>query len=274
MWIVIGATMIRTMMVLSVYRSIKTLPMESLKVSQLHGRLCTKWCGLSWYYGYGFPVDKESMYDEHRQLTYNQVIARDEKRFRAADRDGDQKLNREEYADFLHPGKLFLKARTTIHTLIINFIGLAEHHTNIHVIMWGVCVYLLWPLSNNCYSIDKHIPENSKIIASKSYRGFNHRSLTIWYFGLHTHSHNNIIILYIQRRQLTCATLSLKRPCMIWIRTEMEKSPSRNISVSQGFICMEPRRVSPPPRGSVSPTKIYSIVLYFSEPTDLSWSTP
>ena len=44
------------------------------------------------------------MYDEHRKLTYNQVIDRDEKRFKAADRDGDQKLNREEYADFLHPG--------------------------------------------------------------------------------------------------------------------------------------------------------------------------
>ena len=45
------------------------------------------------------------MYDEHRQLTYNQVIERDEKRFRAADRDRDGKLSREEYADFLHPGK-------------------------------------------------------------------------------------------------------------------------------------------------------------------------
>ena len=50
------------------------------------------------------------MYDEHRKLTYNQVIARDEKRFRAADRDGDQKLNREEYADFLHPGKVMIYA--------------------------------------------------------------------------------------------------------------------------------------------------------------------
>ena len=46
------------------------------------------------------------MYDEHRKLTYNQVIARDEKRFKVADRDGDQKLGREEYADFLHPGKV------------------------------------------------------------------------------------------------------------------------------------------------------------------------
>ena len=44
------------------------------------------------------------MYDEHRQLTYNQVIERDERRFKAADRDGDERLNREEYADFLHPG--------------------------------------------------------------------------------------------------------------------------------------------------------------------------
>ena len=45
------------------------------------------------------------MYDEHRKLTYNQVIARDEKRFKAADKDGNEKLSREEYADFLHPGK-------------------------------------------------------------------------------------------------------------------------------------------------------------------------
>jgi hypothetical protein len=45
------------------------------------------------------------MYDEHRKLTYNQVIDRDENRFKTADRDGNQKLSREEYADFLHPGK-------------------------------------------------------------------------------------------------------------------------------------------------------------------------
>ena len=48
------------------------------------------------------------MYDEHRKLTYNQVIDRDKKRFKVADRDGDQKLSREEYADFLHPGKVVL----------------------------------------------------------------------------------------------------------------------------------------------------------------------
>ena len=54
------------------------------------------------------------MYDEHRQLMYNQVIARDEERFRGADRDGDQKLNREEYANFLHPGKKIYQC-TTMH---------------------------------------------------------------------------------------------------------------------------------------------------------------
>ena len=63
------------------------------------------------------------MYDEHRKLTYNQVIARDEKRFKVADRDGDQKLGREEYADFLHPGKVFLCPTK----IIINFYG----HDNI-----------------------------------------------------------------------------------------------------------------------------------------------
>ena len=51
-----------------------------------------------------FFADKETMYDEHRGLTYNQVIARDAKRFDTADRNGDKKLDRTEYADFLHPG--------------------------------------------------------------------------------------------------------------------------------------------------------------------------
>ena len=74
--------------------------------------------------GCGFPVDKESRYDEHRQLMYNQVIARDEKRFWGADRDGDQKLNREEYADFLHPGNKVYQC-----TLIVYW---PEPHTSIH----------------------------------------------------------------------------------------------------------------------------------------------
>lgn len=49
-------------------------------------------------------ADKETMYDEHRGLTYNQVIVRDAKRFDRADINGDKKLDRREYADFLHPG--------------------------------------------------------------------------------------------------------------------------------------------------------------------------
>ena len=49
-------------------------------------------------------ADKESLYDEHRGLTYNQVIERDAKRFIAADANGDEKLDKNEYADFLHPG--------------------------------------------------------------------------------------------------------------------------------------------------------------------------
>ena len=53
--------------------------------------------------------------------------ARDEKRFRGADRDGDQKLNREEYADFLHPGKKFINAPQRM--LIVYW---PEPHTSIH----------------------------------------------------------------------------------------------------------------------------------------------
>ena len=45
----------------------------------------------------------EHIFDKTRQLTYSQAIARYEKRFKMADRDGDGKLNKDEYADFLHP---------------------------------------------------------------------------------------------------------------------------------------------------------------------------
>ncbi len=43
-------------------------------------------------------------YDHHRHQTYRQRIARDAKRFGVADKNGDQKLDREDFADFLHPG--------------------------------------------------------------------------------------------------------------------------------------------------------------------------
>ena len=45
------------------------------------------------------------MYDSHRRLTYKDMMKRDARRFAAADLDGDQRLTRDELADFLHPGR-------------------------------------------------------------------------------------------------------------------------------------------------------------------------
>ena len=70
------------------------------------------------------------MYDEHRQLTYNQVIGRDERRFKAADRDGDDKLNREEYGDFIHPGLLLTHNAMHI-TVYFTQCTVEEHY------LWG-----------------------------------------------------------------------------------------------------------------------------------------
>ena len=50
------------------------------------------------------PSDPDEVYDHHRQLSYKDVLARDERRFKAADTDSDGQLNREEFATFLHPG--------------------------------------------------------------------------------------------------------------------------------------------------------------------------
>lgn len=58
-----------------------------------------------------FCADPDSIYDKRCELTYSQAIKRYERRFKVADQDGDGKLNKEEYADFLHPGesKLMVK---------------------------------------------------------------------------------------------------------------------------------------------------------------------
>jgi len=50
------------------------------------------------------PSDPEEIYDQHRQLKYKDIFVRDERRFKGADVDGNGKLNREEFATFLHPG--------------------------------------------------------------------------------------------------------------------------------------------------------------------------
>ncbi len=50
-------------------------------------------------------LDLDMEYDHHRHQTYRQRIERDSKRFKAADRNGDEKLDRDDFADFLHPGE-------------------------------------------------------------------------------------------------------------------------------------------------------------------------
>ena len=89
---------------------------------------------------------------------------------------------------------------------------------------------MMWPqaMPSRQSSWGEHCLESSKIIFSNSYiqaSRFFIACLRICHsfmmcFGLYIHSHT-------QRRHLTCEIL-LKRPCMIWIRTEMEKSHLRN----------------------------------------------
>ena len=43
------------------------------------------------------------VHDHHRNLTYQQTIDRDKKRFDMADKDKSKELDKDEFADFLHP---------------------------------------------------------------------------------------------------------------------------------------------------------------------------
>jgi len=52
---------------------------------------------------FGTIDNPDEVYDHHRQLSYKDVVARDERRFKVADADRDGKLDREEFATFLHP---------------------------------------------------------------------------------------------------------------------------------------------------------------------------
>lgn len=52
---------------------------------------------------YGMVQNFDEVHDHHRNLTYNQAIDRDQKRFSLADENGDKILSREEFANFLHP---------------------------------------------------------------------------------------------------------------------------------------------------------------------------
>jgi len=55
---------------------------------------------------FGTVKDPDAIYDKHRGLTYKQAMKRYNRRFKVADKDGDGKLNVEEYADFLHPAEV------------------------------------------------------------------------------------------------------------------------------------------------------------------------
>lgn len=52
---------------------------------------------------FGVIEDLDMIYDTHRQQSYRQRMERDNRRFKVADRNGDKKLDREEFASFLHP---------------------------------------------------------------------------------------------------------------------------------------------------------------------------
>ena len=45
----------------------------------------------------------EDIHDHHRNLTYNQAMERDHRRFLLADDDNNKHLNKDEFANFLHP---------------------------------------------------------------------------------------------------------------------------------------------------------------------------
>ena len=51
------------------------------------------------------PSDPDKIYDHYHQLSYRDALARDERRYKAADTDGNGQLNREEFPAFLHPGR-------------------------------------------------------------------------------------------------------------------------------------------------------------------------
>ncbi len=51
-------------------------------------------------------TDLDEVHDHHRNLTYQQAIDRDRRRFDMADLNKDQLLDKEEFADFLHPRKI------------------------------------------------------------------------------------------------------------------------------------------------------------------------
>jgi len=49
------------------------------------------------------PERMAEIFDEHRRLTFEDVIKRDDRRFKVADHNKDGKLTKDEYGDFTHP---------------------------------------------------------------------------------------------------------------------------------------------------------------------------
>ena len=83
------------------------------------------------------------------------------------------------------------------------------------------------------YSWGEHCPESSKIIFSNSYIQASRIFIACLRICLNYHSFMMCFGLYIHsrtQRHLTCEILSSMRPCMIWIRTEMENH-TRGISL-------------------------------------------
>ena len=50
-------------------------------------------------------AEPDEIYDKRRGLTYQQAVDRYNRRFKAADKNGDKKLDKEEFADMLNPGE-------------------------------------------------------------------------------------------------------------------------------------------------------------------------
>ena len=48
-------------------------------------------------------ADEDEIYDQHRQLTVKEMVARDSRRFKHADGNQDGRLDKDEFAVFLHP---------------------------------------------------------------------------------------------------------------------------------------------------------------------------
>ncbi len=55
---------------------------------------------------YVILLDRSKIHDVRHNKTYEEVIVRYERRFKAADRDNNKLMDRDEFADFLHPRKV------------------------------------------------------------------------------------------------------------------------------------------------------------------------